>query len=560
MLASDSASMSAWHVRCMLLVVLLGAGLLRLAALDEVPPGLHQDEAVNAWNAYCLLHTGRDQAGVSWPIFYTRALGENRSTLFMYTLLPFQALAGMNTWTMRLPAALAGLLTVGLLYHVGRRLFGPATGLAAAALLAINPTHIQLTRWGHEAALNPLLTLAPLAALLWAGLPGSDRDATPRPRRAALAGLLTGLCCYGYPAVRLLLPAFLAASVAVTWRSWHALLTARGGRRTLVAYVLTLAATAGPLAAMHVLHPEAIGKRGQTTWIWSPDDPPATRVAKVLARHASHFAPDFLFAAGDADETAWTVPFGFLPWYYAPLLALGVGVCVARWRRSPAVRLLLVGVVLFPVGDALNWHISLHALRSTAGLWPLVLLAALGLTATLGALARRRLRASLAVAVIGLLAIIVPQTVAVLQAYFQARARQLPVYYGTHTDLVSACAWLRPRLSDVDAVICFAAGPNPGYTPYIVMLVALDHDPHAWHTEPREVDTTGTWDHYRRYGRFYFVDGAARAAVLAELRANDRPDRVVIFARPDQDAYGPPAASIRTPTGEPAVLIYDCRL
>jgi len=88
-----------------LALILLVASALRLPGLDRMPAGLQQDEAANEWNAYCLLKTGCDQVGVRWPIFYIRALGENRSALFVYLLLPFQALGGLNLWTGRLPAA-----------------------------------------------------------------------------------------------------------------------------------------------------------------------------------------------------------------------------------------------------------------------------------------------------------------------------------------------------------------------------------------------------------------------------------------------------------------------
>ena len=60
------------------------AAYLRLIDLPWAPPGLHQDEAANAWNAWLLLNTGRDQAGQPWPLFYFRALGENRTPLYLY--------------------------------------------------------------------------------------------------------------------------------------------------------------------------------------------------------------------------------------------------------------------------------------------------------------------------------------------------------------------------------------------------------------------------------------------------------------------------------------------
>jgi predicted membrane-bound mannosyltransferase len=82
------------------------AALLRLWHFGQSPPGLNQDEAVNAWNAWCLLKTGRDMVGAAWPVFYAHAIGDNRTTLYFYALLPFQAIGGLSAITTRLPLAL----------------------------------------------------------------------------------------------------------------------------------------------------------------------------------------------------------------------------------------------------------------------------------------------------------------------------------------------------------------------------------------------------------------------------------------------------------------------
>jgi 4-amino-4-deoxy-L-arabinose transferase-like glycosyltransferase len=130
-------------------ITLLGAGL-RLYNLRQSPPGFNQDEAANAWNAWCLLKTGKDQHGVSWPIFYTKSLGGNSSTLFIYAIIPFQAIGGLNIVTTRLPGAVGGIITILLIYYVGRRLFNEATGLWAALLLTLNPWHLQQSRWADS--------------------------------------------------------------------------------------------------------------------------------------------------------------------------------------------------------------------------------------------------------------------------------------------------------------------------------------------------------------------------------------------------------------------------
>jgi 4-amino-4-deoxy-L-arabinose transferase-like glycosyltransferase len=539
------------------LVILLVAGLLRVPGLLYAPPGLNQDEAANAWNAYCLLKTGCDQFGVRWPIFYMRALGENRSTLFAYVLLPFQAIGGLNIWTTRLPAAIGGILTVLLMYWVGARLCGPLVGLLAAALLAINPTHIQLTRWGHEASVGPLLTLLPIAALLWAGFPFTDDPPRPRPGRALLAGLLAGICCYGYPAARLYLPVFLTGCVLVTAGAWWQLLRTRRGLISIAGLVVAVGATFGPLAYLHITQPEQIARRGQNTWIWSAGDSATARVGKVLDRYAEHFAPNFLWRFGDTYEVPWAQGFGFVPGYLVPCMAIGLVVCAPRLRQSRTARVLLLALLLYPAGDCLNWHYTPNSLRSAVGLWGLTLLAALGIRWTPVLLARWRLLVTTLTLGVALGCAIVAEDARFFYDYFVRRPGQAQVYYANHADLLQACDWLRPRLSDVDAVICTPIDFNQ---PYLIPLVALSYDPRRWFAEPRDWHPDGEWDRWTRYGKFYFAYEAERPAILDQLKADGQPKRVNFILREKEPAPGEPAQRIVGPDGRVALVIYDVRL
>ncbi len=340
-----------WRPAAILLVILLLAALLRLPMLTQAPPGLNQDEAANAWNAYCLLKTGRDQVGVTWPVFYSRCLGANRSTLQLYLLMPLQAIGGLNVWTTRLPCALGGVITVWLLYVVGARMFGLATGLVAAGLLAVNPWHVQLSRLGHEAGMSPLLVMIPLALLLWARLPLTDDTGPgragllrPRDRRhwrtsrqwhprmlvAALAGAVGGVCCYGYQAVRIFLPVFLTLCVVVNWRAWRDCFRTRAGAGVISLALITGALTFGPLAWKHLVDPEGIAKRSQATWAWDEGDSPAKKVWSVLARYPAHFGLDYLFVRGDRYGRNSAPGTGAFHWYMLPLMAWGLVVVVRR--------------------------------------------------------------------------------------------------------------------------------------------------------------------------------------------------------------------------------------
>ncbi len=546
--------------------ILILAGLLRIPGLTQAPPGLNQDEASTAWNAWCLLKTGQDQVGVRWPIFYVHALGENRTTLYMYLTIPFQALGGLNVWTTRLPAAVGGVLTVLLTYWIAARCFSRTTGLIAAGLLAVNPWHIQLSRFGHDASVGPLLTAVTLSALIWAGFPLASLGAKPRAWRALLAGLAVGVCCYGYPAARLFVPLFLLVCVLLTFRPWWSLLRSRGGILALGGLIVGLGLTFGPLAYQHLAHAELISRRGEAVRLWNDEDPVGQRVAKVLGRYSAHFGPDFLFVRGDHHEIQWAQGFGVLDWYTLPLLLAGLGYALWHVRDSRSARVTLCWLALYPIGDSFyrgsvyqaddgTRHPSLHALRSAPGLGGPILLAALGAAAI-----HRRLwtRRSVALAAYGVLAVVVIGLDGrFLDYYFRVHPRRPAVQLSFQPDLVDAATWLRPHVSSADAVLVTTTRMN---MPYVVMLVVLGYDATQWFRDERVVREVGGWNRYYRVGKLYFLYPESAAPMLDGLRQGARDKRAFFVLRPGEMGLANPVHTTYGPTGEPALIIYDTHL
>ncbi len=114
--------------------------------------------------------------------------------------------------------ALTALFDVGTVlftFLLGRRLYGAAVGLTAAALLAFTVLHIQLA---HFFTSDPYLTFFVVAAIYFmvAAQWPDDENAAPRSRRAfylALAGVMVGLAVGSkFTAVLLLLP--------LLWTAW----------------------------------------------------------------------------------------------------------------------------------------------------------------------------------------------------------------------------------------------------------------------------------------------------------------------------------------------------
>ncbi|QBD75360.1 glycosyltransferase family 39 protein [Ktedonosporobacter rubrisoli] len=73
-------------------------------------------------------------------------------------------LFGMSPWSVLLPQALAGVLSIALLAHLLRRYFGPVAALSAALTLALSPINIATNRSNN---VDSLLVLSGLLAV-WA--------------------------------------------------------------------------------------------------------------------------------------------------------------------------------------------------------------------------------------------------------------------------------------------------------------------------------------------------------------------------------------------------------
>ena len=79
--------------------------------------------------------------------------------LYYLVLQPMIALGG-SEWLLRLPSALAGIASIGMLYLLGVELFDQRTGLLAALVLAVSPLHIWYAQEARMYALVAALTLA----------------------------------------------------------------------------------------------------------------------------------------------------------------------------------------------------------------------------------------------------------------------------------------------------------------------------------------------------------------------------------------------------------------
>ncbi len=127
----------------------------RIHHLSSVPPSVSLDEASIGWNAYSVLTTGGDEYGYKSPILL-RAYDDWRPALYVYLVMPFVKLLGLNILAVRLPSIILGTLAILTTYFLVKELFPKYRykeylGLLSTFFLAISPWSIYISRLGHEA-------------------------------------------------------------------------------------------------------------------------------------------------------------------------------------------------------------------------------------------------------------------------------------------------------------------------------------------------------------------------------------------------------------------------
>lgn len=190
------------------LLLVLGCAL-RLALLGRLPLGLNQDEASAGYEAWAILRYGMDRCGNSYPVLLT-AWGSGQNALMSYLAMPGAALLGLSEFTTRLPNALSGCLTLFVFWRLARLTRGPRFGLTALLVLALNPWHIMLSRWGLESNLLPFFLLTGIWCLVLA---------RERPWALLGAGASFGLALYAYGTAFFFLPPFLLLTLLRLRRS-----------------------------------------------------------------------------------------------------------------------------------------------------------------------------------------------------------------------------------------------------------------------------------------------------------------------------------------------------
>lgn len=118
----------------MIILILIVATILRFISIDQ---SLWLDEAINVNNA----------AGLSFKeLIFNYSLGDFHPPLYHVLLRGWILLFGSSEISVRIPSIILGLVSVYIVYLIGKKLYEEKTALVAATLLATAPLHIYYSQ------------------------------------------------------------------------------------------------------------------------------------------------------------------------------------------------------------------------------------------------------------------------------------------------------------------------------------------------------------------------------------------------------------------------------
>ncbi|GBF82285.1 glycosyltransferase family 39 protein [Aphanothece sacrum] len=335
----------------LLIIILIIAALLRLIFLDKVPNGFFPDEASYAYDAYSILHTLRDQYGKFLPFMFKSA-NDYREGLYIYLLIPFIKILGLNVFGIRVASAFIGTLTVLIVYHLSKECFNKRVGLFSALLLAISPWHIQFSRIGFRAILFPCLFCLSLLVFV---------KSIKQLKYLPLSSFLFAISIFTYQSARVFVPLFLIGLVIIFYQHlWQ------NKRYTLISIIVFLCFFVPQL--IYYLSPEGMTRANDV--MIAPD------FLTFSNYYFAHFSPDFMFFKGDPNPRHLPQNRGEI--YYFDMVTLTIGLIYLIKEKRKESAIFMLWLLLYPIPAALTSEI--HSLRAMIGAPLMAIISGYGIT------------------------------------------------------------------------------------------------------------------------------------------------------------------------------------
>jgi len=550
-------------------IILIIACILRFWALGAIPSSPDWDEVALGYNAYSILHTGKDEYGAVLP-FVLRSFGDYKPALYSYLTIPSVAVFGLTVFAARFPSAVMGVLGVLLMYFFVKELFGEygnkqnKTGnyaeilaLVSAFLLAISPWQIQFSRTAFET--NTGLTFNLLVGFFF--LKGLKK-----PWMLSLAALFAGLNLAVYQSERVFTPLLVVALVIIYWRELFAV------SKKYLSFAIVVGLLAVLPTALFIITNSSSLERAEGTSIFSEktqavqdnvtrlandtknhdvigmviDNRRVIYIKEIIGGYLSHFDPNWLFVEGDNDRHH-PPDMGIMYLLDLPFLLIGIYFFIFGNFGKKIKSVVVSWLFLAPVPASVTFDVP-HAVRTMNMLPMLLILAAIGYIAFFQLLLKKQ-NARHKDQIVRIIVICVFVFCAIwnfayyLNQYFvQLNYFDAPDWQYGYQQAIGQIEKIQGNYKKV-----VVSNKTPMDQSYIFFLFYLEYPPQQYQKLALSGQNLGADKHFDKY-EFRTIDWG---------KDKNKKDILYVGAASDFPTTINPKVTIANPDGTPAILLVD---
>lgn len=370
----------------LLLIIVIVAFILRVWGLGSVPLSPDWDEVALGYDAYSIMHTGRDEFGVFLPAVL-RSFDDYKPALYAYLAIPSIALFGLTTFAVRFPSVVLGVIGILTMYFLVNELFEnyknqQILSLVCSFIFAISPWSLQFSRTAFET--NVGVTFNLLIGLFFL-------KSLKKPWWLLLAALFAGLNLAVYQSERVFTPLLVLALVIIYRKELFAT-----SKKYLIGSILIGLVAALPTIAFLLSNPSSLG-RVQGTSITSQSTQQVTNAIirvkddkdnhdiigqlidnrrvvyfkEIVGGYLIHFDPNWLFVEGD-NPRHHAPEMGLLYFLDLPFLLIGTFLFFFRPFNKKSKYFIFSWLLLAPIPAAITYEVP-HAVR-TMNMFPMLLI------------------------------------------------------------------------------------------------------------------------------------------------------------------------------------------
>lgn len=353
-----------WLLLALLMAVYLAT---RFWKIEHFPIYFFCDEAIQpVLGRDLILRHFHDAQGTLLPTYFLNLRNWNLS-LSVYIHALTASLFGMSITVTRGTSIVVGALAPLAAALTLRRIFGARLWWTAPLVMAVLPAWFLHSRTAFETVMATAFYACFLLLYLLYRMES--------PRWLPLVFLAGAATFYAYTNGQGLMAFSGLALLGADWR-YH--LSVVREHRRLAAGTLALALLlAAPYARFRLVdHPDAVGHQIRDLGsYWAEDIPLGKKLESYGKRYLRGLDPRYWFLDDPGRPVRHRIPGrGHLPLFLAPFIALGLGLCLWRWR-SPPHRTVLIAVLAVPFSPAIA---DILITRVLAMVVPATLLGVLG--------------------------------------------------------------------------------------------------------------------------------------------------------------------------------------